>query len=244
VRTPRVYVSEPLRPATRATLDERAAGHVVRVLRLRAGAALVLFDGNGGAYDAVLREAHKNAVVAEVGDFRPGEAQAPLDLILVQGISRGERMTFTLQKAVELGVSRILPLWSERSQVRLQGERLANRLRHWEGVVISACEQCGRTRIPVIEQPLHFADQQWDESRFGMKIMLDPEAPQGLRRLGARFDRCTLLAGPEGGFSSTERQAAVAAGFTGISLGPRILRTETAALAALAAIQAFWGDLG
>ena len=243
MRKPRVYVSRPLVTGMPVTLDERAAGHVVRVLRLRAGAALTLFDGSGGEYDALLREAHKGAVVAELGEFRPGEAEAPLELILVQGISRGERMTFTLQKAVELGVNRILPLWSERSQVRLQGERLANRLRHWQGVVVSACEQCGRTRIPVIEQPRHFTDEPWDDPCFGTRIMLDPEAPHGLRGLGAG-ERCTLLAGPEGGFSAAERRAAVDAGFTGVSLGPRILRTETAALAALAAIQALWGDLG
>lgn len=244
MRKPRVYVSRPLVPGTPATLDERAAGHVIRVLRLRAGADLILFDGSGGEYHAVLREAHKGAVVAELGDYSPGQTEAPLELILVQGISRGERMTFTLQKAVELGVNRILPLWSERSQVRLQGERLANRLKHWEGVVISACEQCGRTRLPVLEQPQHFADEQWDNPCFGTKIMLDPEAPHGLRRLQVDSDRCTLLAGPEGGFSAAERQAAAAAGFTGISLGPRILRTETAALAALAAIQTLWGDSG
>ncbi|MGA7802280.1 MAG: 16S rRNA (uracil(1498)-N(3))-methyltransferase [Gammaproteobacteria bacterium] len=243
MRIPRVYVSQTLGPGARVALDERAAGHVARVLRLRAGAELIVFDGNGGEYVAVLREVRKGAVVAELGDHLPRDAEPPVELILAQGISRSERMSFTLQKAVELGVSRILPLWTERSQVRLSGERLANRIRHWEGVVISACEQCGRTRIPVVECAQSLTDPDWSDARFGTKIMLDPKAAVGLRELNGAFQRCTLLAGPEGGLSGAEHQAAVDAGFTGISLGPRVLRTETAALAALAAIQALWGDL-
>lgn len=243
MRIPRVYVSQPLSPGACIALDERASVHVVRVLRLREGGHLTLFDGSGGEYPAVLSEASKKRVVAQLGDFVRGDREPPFDLTLAQGVSRGERMGFTLQKAVELGVSRIFPLWTERSQVRLDGSRLANRLRHWKEVVISACEQCGRTRIPTVEPPQHLSDPDWNAAYFGTKIMLDPGASVGLRQLGRAGGGCTLLAGPEGGLSAGEREVALRVGFAAVRLGPRILRTETAALAALAAIQALWGDL-
>lgn len=243
MRIPRVYVSQPLAPGARIDLDERASAHVVRVLRLRKGASLTLFDGSGGEYPAVLSEASKGGVVAQLGDFVPCDRESPFELTLAQGVSRGERMGFTLQKAVELGVSRILPLWTERSQVRLEGSRLTSRLRHWEGVVISACEQCGRARIPVVEAPRRLTDFDWSAAYLGTKVMLDPEGVAGLDQLDRAGGGYTLLAGPEGGLSASERDVALRAGFVAVRLGPRILRTETAALAALAVIQALWGDL-
>ena len=243
MRVPRLYTPQALAAGAVVELDPRAANHAARVLRLRPGAPVILFNGSGGEYRAELERVARSGVRARVGGFLERDAESRLELVLAQGISRGERMNLTLQKAVELGITRIVPLWTERSQVRLEGERLERRMGHWQGVIVSACEQCGRTRLATLEPPARLDAVAWPDGRFGHKLLLDPGADRGLRAVAPQGARLTLLAGPEGGLSERERREAVKAGFEPVCMGPRILRTETAALAALAAIQALWGDL-
>lgn len=244
MRIPRIYLPTSLTVDTTMELGTDAANHVVRVLRLKPGAALTLFNGQGGEYQAVLHSTTKNQAYVTVLKHILRETESPLHITLAQGISRGERMDYTLQKAVELGVTQIVPLFSERCEMRLQGERLDKRLRHWQGVVTSACEQCRRNRIPQVATPM--AVQQWlpTSSGTGLRLVLDPLAIQSLAQLDKPDDRkITLLIGPEGGLSETEIGLAQEAGFIGIRLGPRLLRTETAGVATLAALQTLWGDL-
>jgi len=242
MRVPRIYHPAPLDSGAVAVLDGNAANHVARVLRLPAGAALILFNGDGGEYRARIDSLTKTGVAVRVGEYQGRECESPLTIRLAQGISRGERMDYTLQKAVELGVNRVIPLFTEHCGVQLDGERLEKRLRHWQGVVISACEQCGRNRVPQVAAPLTLTH--WLASPGeGLRLVLDPDAGQTLAQLPAPAGPVTLLAGPEGGLSDQELELAKESGYVGLRLGPRILRTETAAVAALAALQALWGDL-
>ncbi|MEJ2565823.1 MAG: 16S rRNA (uracil(1498)-N(3))-methyltransferase, partial [Gammaproteobacteria bacterium] len=202
---------------------------------------LILFNGEGGEFAATVTDIDKRTVTVAVGDFQPTEREPPLQLHLAQGISRGERMDYTIQKAVELGVSRIIPLFTEHCGVRLDGERLARRVRHWQGVVIGACEQCGRNHIPRIDSPVTLA--QWLMTPAeGLRVVLAPDAQRTLAQFPVPTDPVMLLIGPEGGLSDQEISQAQAAGYLGLRLGPRILRTETAAVAALAAMLGIWGD--
>jgi len=241
--TPRIYLPAMLTPGAEEVLDARAAGHAVRVLRLRVGDALTLFNGDGNDYAAELVEAHRERAVCRVLAAHEHPTESPLAIELAQGISRGERMDYTIQKAVELGVQRIIPLATERSQVRLSGEREEKRLHHWQGIILHACEQSGRSRVPEL-LPVQRLDQ-WlaGRARSGHALFLDPEGDVGVSGLGGPVDAVSLLVGPEGGLSPAERVLAVQAGFLRLRLGPRILRTETAALAALATLQGIWGDL-
>ncbi len=243
MRIPRFYLPIPLVSGTTVALSTDTAHHVTRVLRLQVGATVGLFNGQGGECQATLHSITKSQVYAHVLTHNPREAESPLQVTLVQGISRGERMDYTLQKAVELGVTRIVPLFSERCEVRLQGERLDKRIQHWQGVVISACEQCGRNRVPLVSAATTL--QHWlPTANTGLRLVLDPLAPHGLAQYTKPDDgNITLLIGPEGGLSDVEINEAQHAGFTGIRLGPRIFRTETAGLAMLAALQTMWGDL-
>lgn len=238
---PRFYSPDKLIADTLTALDEQAAHHAAKVLRLREGDAVTLFDGTGGEYPGRIAEIGKHNVAVQLGAHLDRECETPLDVTLAQAISAGEKMDFTLQKATELGIARIQPLASERSVVKLSGERADKRVAHWQGVVISACEQCGRNRIPPVSPIRPYTD--WlGEELPGLRLMLSPEAEQGLRDLPRPNQPVTLLIGPEGGFSAAEASAARHAKFTPVRLGTRILRTETAALAALAAMQALWGD--
>lgn len=249
--TPRIYLPVPLQPDSEAALDARAAGHVVRVLRLRVGAALLLFNGDGNDYAAELIEVRKDQVRCRVGSAQARATESALTVELAQGISRGERMDYTLQKAVELGVQRIVPLATERSQVKLSGEREEKRLQHWTGIILHACEQSGRSRIPEL-LPVQRLDQ-WlaGRERRGQPLLpsanqtlfLDPDGDVSVGALQGPLDHISLLVGPEGGLSPAERELAVRAGCLRLRLGPRVLRTETAALTALAALQGIWGDL-
>jgi 16S rRNA (uracil1498-N3)-methyltransferase len=242
MRIPRIYLPQPLAVDQEALLDERALRHVVQVLRLKAGQALVLFNGEGGEYAAELIEVGKRQARVRLTAFRDISRESPLPTHLGLGIAKAERMDFALQKAVELGVSRITPLRTERGVVRLDGNRLQRKLAHWQGVLISACEQCGRNTVPELAAPL--SCMEWlEQPQTGTRLILDPRAGHGLGGL-ARPEALSITIGPEGGFSPKEREQAYAAGFTGIALGPRILRAETAALTALAMVQAMWGDLG
>lgn len=245
MREIRVFVAQPLTTHSKIDLPDAAAHHVARVLRLKAGQPLTLFDGRGGQYAAVIGSVDGRRVQAEVGAHEAVERESPLQLTLVQAVSRGKRMDYTLQKAVELGVNRIVPLLSERCQVRLgTGGKIAAKLDHWRGIMIAACEQSGRNRLPEIDCPLSLAEWLAGDGAHGLRLLLDPDAERGLRELPAPEADVSLLAGPEGGFSQAECEAAVAAGCVAVGLGPRVLRTETAAPAAITACQALWGDLG
>lgn len=245
MRVPRIYWPEPLAVGVSVALTGSAANHLTRVLRLKPGAALILFNGQGGAFAAELTSADKRTAWAQVTAALPAEAESPLRTTLAQAISRGDRMDYTLQKAVELGVSAIQPLITERGGRDLNAERLARKLQHWRGVVISAAEQCGRNRLPEVCMPLRLAD--WLQCppvppEPGWRLLLDPAAALGLRDLSPPQTGVTVLIGAEGGLEPAEIAQARAAGFVGVRLGPRILRTETASLAVLAALQTLWGD--
>ena len=244
MRIPRIHLPAPLAVGMTVSLTDNGFNHVVQVLRLKPGAPLILFNGEGGEFSATLDRVERRGAAATIEAFSTREAETPLRVRLVQGISKGERMDYTLQKAVELGVSAILPLLTERSVVNLPRDRLDKRLLHWRGVVSGACEQCGRNRLPPVLEPLEFRTWLGDSPISGLGLALDPLATQGLRELARPAAALTLLIGPEGGLSTAEIALAEAAGFSGIRLGPRVLRTETAAVAALAALQALWGDLG
>lgn len=245
MRVPRLYLPIPLATGLIVQLDDHAFNHAVRVLRLGVKAPVTLFNGQGKAFAATLTAVGKRQALARVMDTLPGEVESPLTVTLAQGVSRSERMDYTLQKAVELGVAAIQPLFTERSGVDLTGERLARKVQHWQGIVIGACEQCGRNRLPALREPLTLIDGLTPLTATpGLGLLLDPLAATGLRRLTPPSSPITLLIGSEGGLSPAELAKAKEAGFVGIRLGPRILRTETAGVAALAAIQALWGDCG
>lgn len=223
-----------------AALPEALAHHALRVLRLRDGEAVVLFDGSGGEVEAQLAVRGK-AVFAVLGARRACECESPLEVVLVQALAAGDKMDWVVQKAVELGVHAIQPVQAERSVLRLAGERAERRVAHWQQVAVAACEQCGRNRVPQV-RPLQMLPA-WLAAHRGEHIqVLAPGGEGGLGAGPAPPGTVHLLVGPEGGWSEAELAAFDAAGCARVRLGPRILRTETAGLAALAALQARWGD--
>lgn len=240
--TPRIYYPHPLTSSALITLDESASRHLLTVLRLKIGESLQIFNGAGAAYSAKLQACQKKLAVIAVGEFINGERESPLAIHLGQVISRGERMDFSVQKSVELGVHQITPLFSERCGVHLSAERAKNRVQHWQGIAISASEQSGRCRVSTVNQPqslTHFLAQ-----TSGHRFICSPfDSPQILPKLSGPITQITLLIGPEGGFSPQEILQAQQAGFYSLSLGPRILRTETAAVVAMTLLQSHWGDL-
>ena len=240
MRTPRIYVDLPLAAGARLVLPAAQSQHLTLVLRLAAGDPLILFNGDGRDYVARLLDAHRTGTAVACEAPWEEEPIPPLRIHLGLGISKGERMDFALQKAVELGVDRVTPLFTGRSVVRLDPHRLARRHAHWAGVIIAACEQSGRRRLPALGQAARL--EEWLAQGHPGGIVLDHRSATPISALPAPAADLTLLVGPEGGLSEPERAAARAAGFTGVRLGPRILRTETAPLAAIAAIQALWGD--
>ena len=243
MRLTRSHVAMPLAVGSEVVLPEDAAAHLVRVLRLQPGDACVLFNGDGHDYEARIVAAGKREARAEVLSARRVDNEAPLRVTLLQGIARGEKMDWILQKATELGVARILPVDSERSEVKLDPARAQKRLAHWREVVVAACEQSGRAVVPDVLPPQALA--QAAPLREGHGLLLDPQGATSLATLGGQaFDACTLAIGPEGGWSPRDRGQLDAAGYEGVRLGPRILRTETAGIAAIAALQALRGDLG
>lgn len=226
-------------------LHADAAHHAVRVLRLGVGEPVVLFDGLGGEFEARITRIDRGDVSVKTGAHVDVERESRLHVRLVQGLSSGDRMDITLQKAVELGIAAIQPVATERSVVKLKDERAQRRVEHWQNLVVAACEQCGRNRVPevaaVLGLPEWLAHVEMPVPAGEARLLLSPAAAQSLRER-TPVSRLTLLVGPEGGLSSTEMQLAQSRGFMPVKLGPRILRTETAALATLAAIQALWGD--
>jgi len=238
----RIFVEQPLIAGSCMDLPDEAARHVGQVLRMRSGESLTLFNGDGSEYEAVIETSDRRKVSVQVGEQQVVDRESRLAMTLAQCVSKGDRMDYTIQKAVELGVTSILPLLSMRSVVKLDGERWEKKLDHWRGVVTSACEQSGRTRLPPVA-PVQKLDAWLPTSSEGLRLVLAPTAAVSLKTLSPAMS-VTLLVGPEGGLSDEEIARALRAGYTGITLGPRVLRTETAGVAALAALQALWGDLG
>lgn len=242
MRISRFYLPQALSAGATVELGGDSAHYAQSVLRLKKGAELAVFNGQGGEFSATVLEARKDVFRIHLGTFDPREAESALSTHLGLGISRGERMDLAIQKAVELGVSAITPLFAERCVVQLDQAKTEPRLRHWRRIAQSACEQCRRNRVPEIFAPAKLED--WAKERQGLRLFLDPHGGRRLRELPKPEGWVSLLSGPEGGFADHERRWALAQGFLPLRLGPRVLRTETAALAALAALQATWGDLG
>jgi len=244
VRSTRVHVPGPLAAGNRYTIEGDAANHIARVLRLQPGDALTLFDGRGGEHAARIEGLRQGAAIVRVGEHSATDRESPLPLILAQGVSRGERMDWVIQKATELGVSRIVPVLTERTVVKLDARQAERRLSHWQGIAVAACEQSGRNRIPGISAPLHLHDflQHHGKAR-ATRLLLSPSGTMRLGDLRPPDDGIIVLIGPEGGLAESEQRAALDAGFIAVRMGPRVLRTETAAVAALSLLQHQLGDL-
>jgi len=243
MRLIRVHVEGMLSPGAQVRLEAAAAAHVTRVLRLGVGDAVTLFNGDGADYPARISALGRGTVGVEVAGRTAARAESPLAVTLVQGIARTERMDLVLQKATELGVAAILPVVTARSVVRLDAAGGARKLGHWRGIAIAACEQCGRARVPVVAEPITLAAHLAAPTRAARRLLLAPESETSLAAEAAGAGSIELLVGPEGGLDDGEQQAALAAGYRACRLGPRILRSETAAIAALAVLQATAGDL-
>ena len=241
MRLPRNRVPRPLAAGDELQLPAGVARHVQQVLRMKPGQELILFNGaDGRDYRATLIQVEKKSVTTRITSSSEVEPPPRLSIGLALGISRGERMDLALQKSVELGVAQIFPLFTERTQVKLSLQRQQKRLQHWRGIVVNACEQCGRRWLPILHPAQSY--RQWLEHREKNTLFLDPGAKLSLPDIDNPEDSLCFLSGPEGGFSEEEKKAAIAAGCTLVRLGPRVLRTETAPLAAIAAAQTLWGD--
>ncbi len=244
MRVTRIFHEGPLAAGDRVTLASAAAQHLSRVLRARAGERVVLFDGSGGEFHAEILASTDASTALRVLDRGTSPAtESPLDITLLQGVSRGERMDFVLQKATELGVTTIVPVITERCVVRLDGRQAEKRHAHWRAVAIAACEQCGRAVLPVLEPVTTLATRLARASTGTTRVMLSPDGGQPLADVARNTTRIEILIGPEGGLAPAEQERARSAGFIAASLGPRVLRTETAALAAIAVVQLVAGDL-
>lgn len=242
MRIPRIHTDATLTGGTRIELDENAARHVGKVLRMQPGQSLVLFNGDGMDYPATLTGVDKKRVTAELGEPQHNHLESPLRIVLGQTLSRGDRMDYAVQKSVEAGVSVIVPLVTERCEVRLKGDREDKRLRHWQSVAISAAEQCGRAVVPEIT-PVMTLDQWLDYTRScEARLVLHHRTRQALDSLDKPAS-VALMIGPEGGLNDEEITAAERAGFLPAALGPRVMRTETAPVAAITLCQWLWGDL-
>lgn len=242
MRVPRIYVDIPLISGVVIQLPPKQSNYLCKALRMEAGRELWLFNGLGGVFKSVIEQAHsKNAQVA-VGDKDIADCESPLNIELGIALSKGDRLDLVIQKATELGVTSICPLITDRIDVRLNAERMGKKLEHWRSIGISACEQSGRNILPVIKEPLTLDN--WSATlNQEYKLILDPCTESSIKDLNMGEERdVAILIGPEGGFSEREIELAQVRGMTGISLGPRILRTETAPLAMISILQALWGD--
>jgi 16S rRNA (uracil1498-N3)-methyltransferase len=243
MRNPRIYQQGLFTINETITLSEDAFGHAVRVLRLRAGDHIILFNGSESfQYSATLTEVSKKSAQVKINTKELVNSESPLNIHLGQGISRGDRMDFTLQKSVELGVNTITPLFTERCGVKLNAERLEKKRQQWQKIVISACEQSGRIYVPTVNEPMMLADWLKQETS-ALKINLHPKAQHSIMTLPIENTRVRLLVGPEGGLDDEEIAQARQCQFHDVLLGPRVLRTETAALTAITALQCRFGDL-
>ena len=243
MRLTRVHVDADLATGERVLVTGAAANHIMRVLRLRAGDALTVFNGRGGEFGGAIEEFRKDSVLVGLNEARAMERESPLALTLAQGVSRGERMDWILQKSTELGASRIVPVLTERSVVRLDAKQAERKLHHWRGIAVAACEQSGRNRVPEVAAPVGFHDFLGSAGAEATRLLLSPGGELGIEDLRDVGSGVTVLIGPEGGLTEVEQESALRAGFTPVRMGPRILRTETAAIAALTIIQQKFGDL-
>lgn len=243
MRIPRIFTKQPLTVGSSIQLEEAAARHLASALRMKAGQTFILFDGTGGEYSAQLTLIKKGKAAAEVTAFSDTTRESPLTIQLAIGISRGERMDWIMQKATELGVTEITPLFTERCEVKLTGERLEKKMRHWQQIAISACEQCQRNTVPLVNAAATI-DQYLGNAIDGLKLVLHHRTEKRLAEMTNYNNHIVLLVGPEGGLSDREIDAAVKQGFSALAIGPRVLRTETAPLAAISIIQSLWGDMG
>jgi 16S rRNA (uracil1498-N3)-methyltransferase len=242
MRIPRIYTAQELAVDTEVLLPEQAGEHAVRVLRLERGHPLILINGDGREYDAELASLAKRAVTAVITKARDVDREAPLSITLAQSIARGEKMDWILQKATELGVSNVVPLVTERTEVKLDEERAERRMAHWNSVIESACEQCGRTTLPAIAPPQRIDRWLTTLDFKGMRLAMIPNGETTLRQLAKTEAGVIVVVGPEGGLSGQDIAMLHQADFLALKLGPRILRTETAGIAAIAALQALHGD--
>lgn len=243
MRHPRIFEPSDLTVNSTIELSPDGANHVGRVLRMTEGQSLTLFNGQGGQYEAKIVQAGKKSVSVHIEEFQDVDSESPLKIHLGQVISRGEKMEFTIQKSVELGVTAITPLFSERCGVKISAERLAKKVQQWQKIVISACEQCGRNFVPQILAPQQLRDWAAEETTE-LKLNLHPRASYSINTLPAPTKGLRLLIGPEGGLSADEITMTEQYNFVETLLGPRVLRTETAALTAITALQCRFGDLG
>ncbi len=240
MRVSRLYVNAALNVGGRIELDDDAAHYVRSVLRLKHDQNIVLFNGKGGEYVGRFSEVSRKHVRVEIETYSQRDVESPLQVNLGMGISRGDRMDWAVQKAVELGVAKLTPLLTERCVTKINDEKKQQRLQHWQHIVQHATEQSGRTCLPEMSEIIDISE--WLSQQQGLRIFLDPYAEHSLADLQPENQHVTLLSGPEGGFSESERQLAKAVGFIPVRMGSRILRTETAVLSALAAVQTLWGD--
>lgn len=242
MRISRLYVAMPLVLNETITLDEESGHYLRSVLRLKRAHIITLFNGKGNEYRGLVIEISRKRVLIEVQSLVQCHVESTLQLVLGLGVSRGSRMDIAVQKSVELGVAKITPLQTERCVVQFNAEKGEHKINHWQKIAQHASEQSGRTTVPEIASVDSL--ERWAKQQSGLKVFLDPFASQTLPQLSPANNLVTLLAGPEGGFSTQERVIAQQAGFIPVQLGPRILRTETAALAAITSVQLLWGDLG
>ena len=240
---PRIHFAARLREGDEALLDPEPSHYLARVLRLRAGDAVQLFDGEGGRFNAVVEDASPKRARLRIATIEPPGPESPLRITLAQCVSGPEKMDWTVEKAVELGAAAIQPLISRRSVVRWDDERARRRLEHWRRLIVAACMQCGRDRLPLLGAPMPLADWLERRPRTATALVLSPGAPRSLSDLAVDGDAVEVLVGPEAGLSDEEVAAAQGRGFVTVGLGPRVLRTETAGLAAIAVLQARFGDL-
>lgn len=242
MRISRIYINNGLKEGVETGLTGETAHYAINVLRMQNGQQLVVFNGKGGQYSAEIINIKKGKVEIKVREYQPDERESSLDITLVQGISRSQRMDYAIQKSVELGVARIVPVITEFCSMQLNTKHNEKKYNHWRKIIINACEQCGRNRLPVLDNVIEFAN--WlnlDTNR--LKIILHPDKGTRIADINSRVDNITILTGPEGGFSQNEFEQALKSGYQPVKLGPRILRTETASIAAISACQAMWGDL-
>jgi 16S rRNA (uracil1498-N3)-methyltransferase len=240
MRLPRIYFDGDLKKGQSIALDRNASQHICKVLRLASGAEIRLFNGKGKSASAILEIASAKSATVKVTDEIHEPSESSLQLHLGLGISKGDRMDYAIQKAVELGITQITPLITERTIVRLDDKRESKKLEHWHGIIISACEQCGRSQLPALNPVTKIID--WLPHRAVCKLVFDPESKQTLSQLEQASD-VSILIGPEGGLSESEIAESMSNDFQSVRLGPRILRTETAVVTACSALQVLWGDL-
>lgn len=241
MRISRIYINHSLDSGRELSLEGERAHYLKTVLRVKKGYRVTLFNGSGLEFSATVLSLGRDTISFEVGTSSVVNKESHLNTHLALGITRGEKMDFTIQKAVELGVSKITPLLTKNAVVRLDDARRDLKKGHWERVVVSACEQSGRSKLPVLEEPTDFSS--WIAKQSGLRLLLDPLAQTGLGSIKPQGQDVLFLTGPEGGLAPEERDWAVESGFISVKVGPRVLRAETAALVAISSAQLLWGDL-